>query len=155
IGMTHEFPAVGLCFLRDAGIVLADTRIDRERRLDVVALEQVEEPPDADPHAVFVPAPVRHVRKQRLSGRRRQDLPRHRLADVPDFEIDDAPEDETLVVRQLERRAIDDRRKCSALARQHRATRLFSDTSFHGSSPGSEWRYKTTSRYGGLGQFWR
>ena len=41
----------------------------------------------ADPHAVFVPAPMRHVRHQRHAGRRRQHLPRHRLADVPDLEL--------------------------------------------------------------------
>ena len=92
VGMAHELPAGVLRLLRDARVVLADARIDRERRADVQPREQVEEAPHADAHAVFVPAPVRHVGQHRLPGRRGQHLPRHRLADVPHFEVHDGPE---------------------------------------------------------------
>ncbi len=81
--------------------------------------EQVEEAPHADPHAVFVPAPVRHVRQHRHAGRSGQHLARHRLADVPHFEIDDGPEHDARAARQLERRPVDDRRIVGALARDH------------------------------------
>ena len=52
----------------DARIVLADARVDRERRADAEPLVELEEAPAADPHAVFVPAPVRHVGQQRRGG---------------------------------------------------------------------------------------
>ena len=108
IGMAHEFPAVIFCLFGHARIILADPRIDRERRSYVLSLKQVKEAPHADPHAVFMPAPVRHVGEMRHSGRRRQHLARHRFADVPDFKIDDAPEYKTRFIRKLERGPIDD-----------------------------------------------
>ena len=101
---------VALGFLGDARVILADPGIDRQRRADFLALEQIEEAPHPDPHAVFVPAPIRHVGKMRHAGRRRQHLARHRLADIPDFEIDDGPEHDARAVRKLERRPVDDRR---------------------------------------------
>src|ERR1700722_2983972 len=79
VGMAHEFPAVGTRLFGDARIVLANASIERQRRANAQALEQLEEAPDADPHPVFVPAPVRHIGNLRLPGRRCQDLARHRL----------------------------------------------------------------------------
>ena len=119
IGMAHEFPALAPRLLGDAGIVLADPRIDRERRLDAVLLEQIEEAPHADPHAVFVPRPMRDVRQQRNSRRRRQHLARHRPGDVPDLEIDDRPYHEPCTAGQLQWRPVDDRRKVAALPGNH------------------------------------
>jgi len=84
------------------------------------AREQFEEAPDADPHSVFVPGPVRHVRQQHLAGRRRQHLPRHRPRDVPEFEIDDGPDDEPSAVREDQRRPVDNRRISAAFTRDHR-----------------------------------
>ena len=104
VGVAHELPAVLLGLLGDARIVLADAGVGGERGLDAEALEQFVEAPAADPHAVFVPAPVRHVGQQHLPGRRRDDLPRHRAADVPDLVVDDGPEHDARVVRQLQRR---------------------------------------------------
>src|ERR1700730_5465052 len=92
VGMAHEFPAVGTRLFGDARIVLANASIERQRRANAQALEQLEEAPEADPHPVFVPAPVRHIGNLRLPGRRCQDLARHRLANIPNFEIDDGPE---------------------------------------------------------------
>ena len=106
----------------DARIVLAGAGIDRERRPDAEPLVQLEEPPRAHPHAVFVPAPVRHVGQQRHAGRRRQHLARHRPADVPDFVVDDGPDHEPRAARQFERRPVDDRRELAAVARQHRVS---------------------------------
>src|SRR6185312_9014983 len=62
IGVAHELPAVLLGLLGDARIILANAGVGRQRRLDADALEQFVEAPAADPHAVFVPAPMRHVR---------------------------------------------------------------------------------------------
>src|SRR6202007_2576664 len=69
VGMTHEFPGVGTRLFGDARIVLADASVDRERRANAQALEQLEEAPHADAHAVFVPAPVSPVGHLRLAGR--------------------------------------------------------------------------------------
>ena len=60
--------------------------------------------------------PMHHVGHQRHAGRRRQQLPRHRLADVPHLVIDDGPEHDAGIARQLERRAIDDRRIVAAFS---------------------------------------
>ena len=65
VGVAHELPAGRFASSATRGVVLADARIDRERRPDAEPLVELEEAPAADPHAVFVPAPVRHVRKQR------------------------------------------------------------------------------------------
>ena len=83
VGVAHELPAVLLGLLGDARIVLADAGVGGERRLDAEAGEQFVEPPGADPHAVFVPAPVRHVGQQHLPGRRRDHLARHRPRRCP------------------------------------------------------------------------
>ncbi len=119
IGMAHEFPGVVFRFLRDARVIFADARVECERRPDILALEQIEEAPHADPHAVFMPAPVRHVGQMRHPGRGREHLARHRFADIPDFEIDDGPEHDARAVRQFQRRTIDDCRIVAAFARQH------------------------------------
>jgi len=95
-----------LGLLRHARIVLADPGIDRKRRRDSKFLVEIEKPPHADPHAVFMPAPVRHVRQQRNAGRCRKYLPRHRLGDVPHFQIDDGPDHDAGIARQLEGRTV-------------------------------------------------
>jgi hypothetical protein len=92
VGVAHELPAEPLSFLRDPRVVLAGAGIDREGRLDAEPLVELEEAPGADAHAVFVPAPVRHVGQQRQSGWCRQHLSRHRPSDVPDLVVDDGPE---------------------------------------------------------------
>jgi hypothetical protein len=117
VGMTHELPRLAARLFGDPLIVLTDARVYGERRLDAARAEQVEESPHADPHAVFVPAPVRHVRQQRRAGRGRQYLARHRPADVPDLEIDDRPQDEARTPRQPQRRPIHDGGVVGALAR--------------------------------------
>ena len=119
VGVAHELPAFAPRLLRDAGIVLADARIDGERRPDALLPKQIEEAPDPDPHAVFVPGPVRDVRQQRNSGRRRQQLTGHRTADVPDLEVDDRPQHKPRTVGQLEGRSVDDCGEVAPLARNH------------------------------------
>ncbi len=122
VGVAHELPAGVAALAGDALVILADPRVDRHGRTDAEPAVQVEKAPHADPHAVFVPGPVRHVGQQYLAGRRRQDLPRHRPRDVPDFEIDDRPDDDAGAARQTQRGAIDDRRKRRAVARDHPST---------------------------------
>src|SRR5215475_15972505 len=87
VGMAHEFPAVVFRLLRNAGVVLTNARIDGDRRLDLLPLEQIKKSPHADAHSIFVPAPVGHVGKMCDAGWRRQHLPGHWLADVPDVKI--------------------------------------------------------------------
>ncbi len=119
VGVAHELPAKPPALLGDARVVLAGARVDGERRPDAEPLVELEEPPCADPHAVFVPAPVRHVRQERHAGRRRQHLARHRPADVPHLIVNDGPDHEPRTARQLERRTVDDGRKFAAVAWQH------------------------------------
>ena len=119
VGVAHELPAVALGLFGDARIVLANARVGGERRPDRKSCEQVEETPRAHPHAVFVPAPVRHVGQQRLAGRRRDHLARHRPRDVPDLVVDDRPQHEARAARQFERRPVDDGGKLAPLARDH------------------------------------
>ena len=108
-----------LRFLGDAGVVLAGAGIDGERGLEAEPRVQIEEAPAADAHAVFVPAPVRHVGHHRKSGRRRQHLARHRPADIPYLVVDDAPEHEAGAAGQFQGRAVDDGGIVAALARKH------------------------------------
>src|SRR5690348_174562 len=77
------------------------------------------EAPAADSHAVFVEAPVHHVRHQRHAGRRRQKLARHRLGDVPDLVVDDGPEHDAGAAGKLERWTVDDGGIIATLARNH------------------------------------
>ena len=118
-GMPHELPAAVLGLPRDALVVVAHARVDRQRRADAVLLVEVEEAPHADAHAVLVPAPVRHVGQQRVALRRRQLLARHRPADVPHLEVDDRPHDDARAAGQLQRRPVDDGGIRRALARLH------------------------------------
>ena len=46
-----------------AGPLLADASVDRHGRADVEPAEMVEEAPHPDPHPVFVPRPVGHIRQ--------------------------------------------------------------------------------------------
>ena len=115
VRMAHELPAAVARRARDALVVDAHARVDRERRLDVEAVERFFQPPEPDAIAVLVPRPVRQVRQLRDARRRRQHLARHRARDVPHFGVDDRPHDEARIARQLERRAIDDRGILKAL----------------------------------------
>src|SRR4029077_17030278 len=94
-------------------------------------LEQVEESPNTNAHAVFMPAPVRHVGKLRHTRRRRQHLARHRLADVPHFKIDNAPKCEPGILWKFQRRPVDNGRILRTLARQHWLARSLFLGPFH------------------------
>jgi hypothetical protein len=67
-GMAHRLPAGIAGLPGDALVVEANASVDRQGRVDAEALVEVEETPDADAHAVLVPAPVRHVRQQHLAS---------------------------------------------------------------------------------------
>src|SRR5207237_9687085 len=102
IGMAHEFPAAVARRGRDARIALANLGIDRERRPDAEAPERGVQTPEADAHPVLVPAPVRHVGKERHAGRRRERLSRHRTLDLPDLDIEDGPDHEPGIRRKAQ-----------------------------------------------------
>src|SRR5262249_31674036 len=97
----------------------ADAGIGGERRPDAEALEQLEEAPAADPHAVFVPRPVHHVGHERHAGRGGGHPARQGAAGVPPPGIGDGPEDQAPLARQFQRRTVDDGRILDALARDH------------------------------------
>src|SRR5262249_7329056 len=118
VAVAHELPAGVLARLRDARVIDAHSRVDRDGGLYLELLVEGVEAPEADAHAVLVPGPVRHVGQQRDSGRRRQHLPRHRPADVPDLEVDYRPDDDAVGARKLRLRPVDDSRVRDALARK-------------------------------------
>ena len=104
VAVGHELPVGVAGGRRDLGIGLADLGIDRHGRRDARLLERALEPPEADPHAVLVPGPVRQVGDRRLPHRRLRQLPRHRPGDLPFLDVDHRPHDHAALARQLERR---------------------------------------------------
>src|SRR5262245_12250776 len=87
----------------------------------VIDLQQA---PEADAVAVFVPAPVGDIRHGRTAGGRREHGARHGLGRIPFLHVGDGPDRHARAVRQLERLAIDDGRIVEAVVRQHADGRL-------------------------------
>ena len=107
-GMAHELPPGVPGGGGHPFVVVADARVDGERRADAQPPEHFMETPEADAHPVFVPGPVGHVRQQHLARGRRQDLPGHGLGDVPDLQVDDGPHRDARPAGQAQRRAVHD-----------------------------------------------
>jgi hypothetical protein len=95
--------------------------MDGRRQLQL--LEQAFEPPEADPHAVFVPAPVRMIGLLRLALGRRDDHAGHRTRDVPVLERKHRPHHQPDTVRKLQGAALLDAGKWQAVERQHGSMR--------------------------------
>ncbi len=146
ISMRHEFPSGVARRSGDLGISLADLGVDRQGRGHARGFERAQQAPEADPHAVFVPGPVRHVGNRRLAHRRLRQLPRHRSGDVPFLDIDHRPDDHARPAGQLERRPGERRRIGQALARQHHDRNLIAMTSWMTSWMNSSMTSWTTSR---------
>jgi hypothetical protein len=118
--VAHELPPRGKRRLGDPRIGVADIAVDRERRGDAELAQHLEQPPEADPHAVLVPGPVGQVRQQRLTHRGWQHCTGHRPLDGPLLDVDDRPHREAGAIGQGQLRPIDDRRIGYALTRLHR-----------------------------------
>ena len=108
--VAHEIPARLARGFADLRIELAHRAVDRERRLQLAASKRLDETPEADADAVFMPGPVRHVRQQRLSHRRRQHGAGHGRRRTPVLDIDDGPDRDPRVVGQAKLRPAMDRR---------------------------------------------
>ena len=117
--VTHEFPIALDGRAHDRRISGDRRAVDGEHRRNRELIEQFDEPPEADAIAVFVPGPIRHVGHGRAAGGRRQYGARHRLGEVPLLDIDDDPHHHAGAVRQIERRAVGNRRVGKAVGRQH------------------------------------
>src|SRR5436190_1971712 len=117
VAVTHELPIEPLGLPGNTTVVLAGARVDGQCRRDAEPLVKLEETPGAHPHAVFVPAPVRHVGKQGHAGGRRKHLAWHRPCDIPDLVIDNGPEYEPGVLREPERWPVHDGREFTAISR--------------------------------------
>src|SRR5262249_10671803 len=137
VGMTHKLPTRIARLLCNPRIVFDNAGIDRYSRADARALDQLEEPPDADPHAVLVPAPIGYIRQQRDACRRGDYLPRHGAGNIPDLQIDNTPNDDAPIVRQLQRRPVHDRRIRGTLARRLRSCGYDGGCHIRASSKGS------------------
>ena len=98
---TQALTRSGKAFDRDA------VDVHHARNLELVI--DLQQPPEADAVAVFVPAPVRNVGHRRAAGRRREHRARHGLRRVPFLDIGDGPHHHARLVRQLQRLAVDDR----------------------------------------------
>src|ERR1700733_13185223 len=60
--VAHEFPVAFLCRIDDRGIRRERRTIDGERGRNLEVVEDLEQAPEADAVAIFVPGPVRDVR---------------------------------------------------------------------------------------------
>ena len=96
--------------------------IECQRHWNLAVRECLELPPESGPHAVFVPGPVRHVRKERLSHRRTENSAGHGVFDPPFLDVENDPNCEPLSIRQLESGAVDLRLIGDAIGESH-ATR--------------------------------
>jgi len=65
-------------------------------------VEHLEQAPEADAVAIFVPGPVRNVGAGRASGRRREHGTRHGQLRIPLLDIDDHPNGDARAVRKLQ-----------------------------------------------------
>ena len=100
VAVHHELPpriAAGFCHLR---IGRGNDAVDRQGRRDAVQVERRLQPPEADPHAVFVPRPVGQVGDHRGALRRAQHLARHGAVDVPALDVHHQEDGDALAVRQ-------------------------------------------------------
>ena len=98
---------------------LAGAAVDGDGRRHLQPLEHSLEPPEADPHAVFVPAPVRMIGQHRLALRRRDHHPRHRPRNVPLLERQQRPQNKPQAVWQFQRRASVDGGEGETFVRLH------------------------------------
>ena len=87
---------------------------------DAELVEHLEQAPEADAVAVFVPGPVRNVGHRRAAGGRADHRAGHGLADVPFLDVDDHPHGEARAVGQHERRALVIGGVGQSFVRQHR-----------------------------------
>lgn len=115
----HELPAGIAGGAGETWAVLAYRGIDRERRLDIEAIQRRLQAPETNPHAVLVPGPVGQVRHHGITARRRQDRARHRLLDLPVLDVDDRPHHHPRAVRQLQGSTVHDGAVLDPLARLH------------------------------------
>jgi len=117
--VADELPATVERGARDR-LVSRDRRaVDREHGADLLLVENLKHPPEADPVAVFVPGPVRNVGHRRAAGRRGQHRPRHRLGRIPFLDIDNDPDRQSRAIREFEPGPLHNGRKIEALGRQH------------------------------------
>ena len=110
MAVAEEFPVAVDAGLDDVRIGERGDAVDvhHARHLEVVI--DLQQPPEADPVAVFVPAPVRDVGHRRTAGRRGKYRARHGLRRVPFLDIGDGPHRHARALRQLEWLALGDRR---------------------------------------------
>jgi hypothetical protein len=107
--MAHEIPAGRVRRLAGLAVEFAGRAVHREARLELARAQRLEEPPEADPHPVLVPCPVRYVGQQRLAHRRRQDGARHRPGRRPVLDVHDRPDGHARIAGQDELRPLVDR----------------------------------------------
>ena len=80
--------------------------------------------PEANPHAVFMPAPIGEIGLQHGAGRRNQNLARHGIVDKPVLDIDHGPDDQSFAVGQSKFRPICRRGIGQSLLGTHQAAFL-------------------------------
>ena len=103
--MAHELPPGPVRGLAGFGIKGAGRAIHGEGRFQPPRAEHVEETPEADAQAVFVPGPVRDVGQQGLAHGRRQHGARHGAGRAPVLDVDNGPDRDPGVAGQNKGRA--------------------------------------------------
>ena len=109
--VAHELPFGVLGGVGDTWIIIANNAVQGQGRGDAEACQEFMNPPEPDPHAVFMPRPVGQVRQQRLAHGRRQDRTRLGLGAVPVLDVDDGPHRHAGAIGKLKFGSVDDGRK--------------------------------------------
>src|ERR1700692_2781474 len=101
ITVAHKFPPGVFAGLRQAGIINAHPPVDRQAWTDAQTLVERVKAPEADPHSVFMPAPIRNVRQRSDSRRGGKHLPWHGPGNIRNFHVHDSPADDALSIWQV------------------------------------------------------
>lgn len=82
--------------------IVVELAVEREGRFHLAVAQCVEDAPEARPHAVFVPGPVRNVGLQRASHRGRKHGSGHGAGRLPRLDVRQVPEYEGRAAGQLQ-----------------------------------------------------
>src|SRR6266700_3031383 len=101
VAVRIKFPTSVDAGLGDNRVGFADPGVQRDRRTKLECIEHILDAPEADPHAVFVPAPVWMIWDHRLALRWSNDHTRHGPRHVPFLQRQYGPHDKPQSVWQL------------------------------------------------------
>src|SRR6476661_2142441 len=117
--VADELPFAVEARLDDVGIGLDGNAVDVHHAWNLEVIVDLQEAPEADAVAVFMPAPVGDVGHWCAAGRRRNHRARHGLRWVPFLDIGNRPYHHARPLRELQRLALYDGGIVETVVRQH------------------------------------